>query len=125
ELFDLAVLFTRITLPYLMCMALLALYSGMLNSIYRFAAAAGVPILLNVMLIGALLVAPTWFETPGHALAWATALAGIAQFLWIVVVAHRAGLTLRLPRPRLTPDVKRLLRLMVPGAIGAGVSQIN
>lgn len=125
ELFDLAVLFTRITLPYLMCMALLALYSGMLNSIYMFAAAAGVPILFNFILIGAMVVARTWFETPGHALAWAVALAGVAQLVWIIVVAHRAGLALRLPRPRLTPDVRRLLKLMVPGAIGAGVSQIN
>ena len=47
------------------------------------------------------------------------------QLVWIIVVAHRAGLSLRLPRPRLTPDVRRLLKLMVPGAIGAGVSQIN
>lgn len=125
ELFDIAVLFTRITLPYLMCMALLALYSGMLNSLYLFAAAAGVPILFNIILIGAMVLARTWFETPGHALAWATALAGIVQFLWIVVVAGRAGLALRLPRPRLTPEVRRLLKLMVPGAIGAGVSQIN
>lgn len=125
ELFDLAVLFTRITLPYLMCMALLALFSGMLNSIYLFAAAAGVPILFNVILIGAMVLARDWFATAGHALSWAVALAGVAQFLWIVVAAHRAGLSLRLPRPRLTPDVKRLLKLMVPGAIGAGVSQIN
>jgi putative peptidoglycan lipid II flippase len=125
ELFDLAVLFTRITLPYLMCMALLALYSGMLNSIYLFAAAAGVPMLFNIILIGAMVIARTWFATPGHALAWAVALAGFAQLLWIIVVAHRAGLSLRLPRPRLTPEVRRLLKLMVPGAIGAGVSQIN
>ncbi|HVO15456.1 MAG TPA: murein biosynthesis integral membrane protein MurJ [Alphaproteobacteria bacterium] len=124
-LFDLAVLFTRITLPYLMCMALLALYSGMLNSIYRFAAAAAVPILFNIILIGAMVIARSWFPTPGHALAWAVALAGFAQLLWIVVVARRAGLALRLPRPRLTPEVRQLLRLMVPGAIGAGVSQIN
>ena len=37
----------------------------------------------------------------------------------------RAGVRLRLRRPRLTPLVRRLFRLMGPGAIGAGVMQIN
>src|SRR3546814_15642664 len=32
---------------------------------------------------------------------------------------------IRLPRPRLSPGVKRLLALMAPGLIGAGVVQIN
>ena len=32
---------------------------------------------------------------------------------------------IRLPRPRLTPGVRRLLILMVPGIIGAGIVQIN
>ncbi|MGH7030405.1 MAG: murein biosynthesis integral membrane protein MurJ, partial [Stellaceae bacterium] len=37
----------------------------------------------------------------------------------------RAGLALRLPRPRLTPGVRRTLAIMGPGAIGAGVTQVN
>jgi putative peptidoglycan lipid II flippase len=32
---------------------------------------------------------------------------------------------LQLPRPRLTPGVRRVFRLMVPGLIGAGVVQVN
>lgn len=125
EIFELTVLFTRITLPYLLCMALVAMLSGMLNSIYRFAAAAAAPVLLNVILIAALVAARDWFPTPGHVLVWGVVVAGIGQFVWLVVACQRAGLVLRLPRPRLSPDVRRLLRLMVPGAIGAGVTQIN
>ncbi len=125
EIFDLAVLFTRITLPYLLCMALVAMLSGMLNSIYRFAAAAAAPVLLNVILIAGLMVALPWFETPGHLLSWGVAAAGIGQFVWLAVACRRAGLMPRLPRPRLTPDVRRLMRLMAPGVIGAGVTQIN
>jgi putative peptidoglycan lipid II flippase len=34
-------------------------------------------------------------------------------------------MALRLPWPRLTPDVKRTAKLMVPGLIGGGVNQIN
>jgi putative peptidoglycan lipid II flippase len=33
--------------------------------------------------------------------------------------------SLSLPWPRLTPEVRRLLRIMLPGVFGAGVTQIN
>ena len=125
ELFDTAVLFTRITLPYLLCMALVALFSGLLNSVYKFAAAAAAPILLNVILVALMLLGRDYFETPGHLLSWGVAAGGVGQLVWLAISCHRAGLSLRLPRPRLTPEVRRLLRLMVPGAISAGMTQIN
>ena len=51
EKFDLTVLLTRIAFPYLLCMSVVALLSGVLNSMQRFTAAAAAPILLNVVLI--------------------------------------------------------------------------
>ena len=123
--FDLAVLFTRITFPYLLFMALVALLGGVLNSLYHFAAAAAAPILLNVVLIGALLGFAHAGDTPGHALAWAVAVAGAGQFVWMMLACHRAGMALRLPRPRLTPEIRRLLGLMVPAGLTAGVHQVN
>ena len=125
EKFDLAVLFTRITFPYLLFMALVALFGGVLNALYRFAAAAAAPLLLNVVLIIAVLGFADAGPTPGHALAWGVALAGAGQFVWMAIACHRAGVALRLPWPRLTPDVRRLLRLMVPAGLTAGVYQIN
>lgn len=125
EIFDAAVLFTRITMPYLLCMALVALYGGILNSVYKFAAAAAAPILLNVVMIAGLLLARQYFATPAHLLVWAIAAAGVGQFIWLAIACHRAGMGLRLRLPRLSPDTRRLLRIMVPGAIGAGVMQIN
>ena len=125
EKFDLAVLFTRITFPYLLFMALVALFGGVLNAHLRFAAAAAAPLLLNLVLIAAVLGFADAGPTPGHALAWGVALAGAGQFVWMALACRRAGLALRLPRPRLTPEVKRLLRLMVPAGLTAGVYQIN
>jgi putative peptidoglycan lipid II flippase len=49
EKFDLAVLLTRICFPYLIFVSLLALVSGLLNALGRFAAAAFAPVLLNVV----------------------------------------------------------------------------
>ena len=123
--FDLAVALTRLTFPYLLFVSLISLMGGMLNAVGRFAAVAAAPILLNVCMIVGLLVLAPYAETAGHALAWSVAAAGIAQFVWLAAVLARAGLGLRLPRPRLTPRVRELGRLMLPGILGAGVVQIN
>ncbi len=120
--FALTIKLTRITFPYLLFISLVALQGGVLNSLEHFAATAATPALLNIFLIGALiLVRPV----SGEALAWAVTLAGFAQFLWLMVSCAQAGLALRLPRPRLSPAVRRLLRLMIPGVFGAGATQLN
>ena len=120
--FALAVELTRIMFPYLLFISLTALQGGVLNSLERFAAPAFTPVLLNLFLIAVLLgVRPL----TGEALAWAVAAAGLAQFLWLMFSCWRARLPLSLPWPRLTPEVRRLLRIMVPGVFGAGVLQIN
>ena len=123
--FDLTVTLTRLTFPYLLFISLVSLAGGILNSVGRFAAVAATPILLNLTLIAFLGLAARSFETPGHALAWGVATAGVIQFVWVFVALARAGYRLRLPRPRLTPRVRELLWLMLPAAIGAGVVQIN
>ncbi len=125
ERYGLAVELSRITFPYLMFISLAALFSGVLNSIGRFAAAAIAPIILNLVLIATLLLASLHRESPAHSLAWGVFAAGILQLAWVALAARRHGLGLRWRRPRLTPRLKRLFRLMLPGAIGAGVYQIN
>ncbi len=123
--FALAVALARITFPYLLFIALVALQGGVLNSVDRFAAAAATPTLLNLFLIAALLMMRRFGWHDGRALAWAVTAAGLAQFLWLMLSCARAGLALRLPWPRLTPQVRRTLAIMGPGAIGAGVTQVN
>ncbi len=125
EKFDLAVTLTRLTIPYLLFISLASLMAGVLNSLGRFAAAAAMPVLLNLCLISALLALGEVTDTPAHALAWGVAAGGMLQLLWIVEGCRRAGVRLRLRWPRLSPRVRELLRLMAPAAVGAGVVQIN
>ena len=125
EQFDLAVLLTRITFPYLLFISLVSLLAGVLNSLGRFAAAAATPILLNLCLIGAILWLVRFTPTPAHALAWGVAVAGMVQFCWLLVHVLRAGFYLRLPFPRVTRSVRVMLARIVPVAIGAGVYQIS
>ncbi len=123
--FDLTVLFLRIVFPYLVFISLMAVLAGILNAHRRFAAAAAAPTLLNVIVIPVLIFGTNWFETPGHSLIIAIAFAGIAQFLALVWACARVGLVPRLPRPQLTPAMRDLIRLGIPGALAAGIVQIN
>lgn len=125
EKFDLAVLFTRITFPYLLFISIVSLTGALLNALGRFAAAAAAPILLNCCLILAQLVLTAFLPSSGHALSWGVLAAGLVQFLYLQWECHRAGIRLRLPRPRLTPEVRSFLRILGPAALGAGVVQIN
>ncbi|MEM7223491.1 MAG: murein biosynthesis integral membrane protein MurJ [Pseudomonadota bacterium] len=122
--FDLAVEMARVMFPYLLFMSLVALLSGVLNALHRFAAAAAAPILLNIFLIVALAAVIPLLGSPGRVLAWTVAGAGLAQFLVLMVAAGRAGMALRLIRPRLTAGVRRLGQLMGPGVLSAATQQV-
>ena len=125
ERFDLTVSFGRVAFPYILLISLAALLSGVLNSLGRFAAAAAAPVLLNVVLIGTMGLAHLASWDIGWALVWGVPLGGIMQ-LWIVwVAAARAGMPLRLRRPHITPELKRLGVIALPAAMAGGVVQIN
>ena len=125
ERFDLAVVFSRITFPYILFISLASLFSGILNSMGKFAAPAATPILLNLTMIAALLMALLEWVSPGKGLAWAVFIAGILQLGWLWVSCHFQGMSIKLSLPQITPDAKKLLLLGIPGAISAGVIQIN
>lgn len=129
EKFDLAVLLTRITMPYLLCMSLVALMSGALNSVGRFAESSSVSIVLNLTMTAATLIALYLGYAAGPEAGIVQALgvfvAGILQLLLLMWGMKRAGLTLKLRWPKWTDDLRRLWQLGVPGIISGGVTQIN
>ncbi len=123
--FALTVDLARITFPYLMLICLAALLSGALNGMEHFAAAAAAPVLYNLFAIAALIGLTPFVPTVGHAAAWGVSASGIVQLALLIWAVHRAGMPLRIPRPRLTPKVRLLMRRMAPGLIGAGAAQLN
>lgn len=120
---------TRICFPYLGFMTMTALFGGILNSLGRFTAAAAAPIFLNLVVISAVLLA--WWmgfgNTPdtGRYLAWAVTVSGVVQLALLATAAWRANAHVVPGVPRLTPDVKRVIALSIPGIISGGVTQIN
>jgi putative peptidoglycan lipid II flippase len=124
--FELAVELTRWTFAYLMFISLVALLSGVLNSLMRFAVAAFAPALLNMSLIAALLIAPSENkEAVVRYMAIAVLVGGILQFALCWAAVRRAGVKLHFGRPRMTPAVKELIVLILPATVAAGVYQIS
>ena len=125
EKFDTTVTLARIAFPYIFFISLVALLSGILNSIEKFAAVAATPILLNLCLIVAMLFFADSLQTPAHVLAFGVFVAGAVQLLWLVVVCRKYGVCPRLIPPKMNDNVREMLRLIAPAAFGAGVAQIN
>ena len=125
ERFDLAILFGRIAFPYVLFISLGALLSGLLNSTGRFAAAAAAPVLLNIFFVAALVLGAIFGWDLGLTLAWTVPLGGIAQLALVWIAARNAGFNLTVTRPRLTPEMKRLVIIAAPAALAGGVVQIN
>jgi putative peptidoglycan lipid II flippase len=123
--FELAVELTRWTFPYLLFISLVALLSGVLNSLTRFVAAAFAPALLNIALIVSLLVSPPNDLTTVRFMAAAVLVGGIVQFALCWAAVRRAGIRLHFGRPRLTPAVRELVVLILPATAAAGVYQIS
>ncbi len=123
--FAMAVEFGRIAFPYLLFISLASLYGGVLNSIDRFAHVAATPILLNLALIAAVLGLTPLLPNSGYAAAIGVAIAGLLQWLWLLIACARDGVSMTLVRPRWTKRVARLIKLATPVAIGGGVQQIS
>lgn len=124
EKFRLAWMLTQLTMPYLPCMAIAALFSGVLNARGRFIVSAGYPTILNLVMLA--MVLPQ--SDPVQAAWWASAgvvIAGIGQAGICWWGTRASGARIRLVRPRLTSEMKDLIRLAVPAAIANSATQIN
>ncbi len=120
-----AVAMTRVTMPYLVLICLVSLVSGVLNSVGRFAAAAFAPALLNVALVAALLLVPVGGAATVRAMCWAVLAGGVAQLVLCWASMVRAGVPIKLRRPRLTPGVRELFFLVLPATLAGGTYYIS
>ncbi|MDP1537186.1 MAG: murein biosynthesis integral membrane protein MurJ [Burkholderiales bacterium] len=123
--FALTVMLTRITFPYILFMALVALAAGIFNTWSRFALPAFTPVLLNLSFIGMALLAAPYFDPPVLALAWAVFLGGVLQLTIQLPALRRIGMLPRFDFAPNDPGVRRVLKLMAPAVLGVSVAQIS
>jgi putative peptidoglycan lipid II flippase len=122
--FPLAIVMTQITMPYLACMAIAALLSGVLNTAGRFALSAAAPTLLNACLLVAALLYRDAREV-AMACAVGVTVAGVLQAALLWWGVRRQGIRIAIRPPRLTKQVRTVIALAVPGSIAASIVQIN
>lgn len=125
EKFALTVTLTRITFPYILFMALVALSAGILNTWSRFALPAFTPVLLNLSFIGMALFAAQWFDPPVMALAWAVFLGGVLQLALQLPALKKIGMLPRFDFTPTDPGLRRIMKLMAPALLGVSVAQIS
>ncbi|MDG1424335.1 MAG: lipid II flippase MurJ, partial [Paracoccaceae bacterium] len=119
--FDLAVGYGRVMFPYILLISLAALLSGALNAQGRFAMAAAAPVFLNILIIVALLMAWALGRSAILFLIWSVPIAGAVQLGLLWWAAWRAGLKITLGRPRLSPQMRHLVKVAIPAALAGGV----
>lgn len=131
---------TAIMLPYVLLICGGAFLSGILQVHERFAAPAAAPIILNVCHIlvlgiggwilglGRLMPEAQALE-PQTKLAYAAAVvvlvAGVMQVMILLPGLKATGFRFRIVPHFWTPQVRRMLKLTVPVALGAGVLQLS
>ncbi len=121
--FALAVSLTRITFPYLLLITLVTLWSGILNALHRFAAAAAAPILLNITMMATLAVA-FLFPSAGHAAAWGVLISGVLQAALVAGDTFYAGVMTSFRALRFDDDVKRFFKALIPATVGSAGTQL-
>jgi putative peptidoglycan lipid II flippase len=125
EQFAFAVELSRITIPYLMLICLASLLGGILNSLDKFWVNAAAPILLNIAMVAALFAFHGTPYESARVQALSVPVGGLLQLAWLFFACRAAGVSLRPRMPRVDADVRRLMQLILPAAIGAGAVQFN
>jgi len=126
---DLMLRLLRVMFPYMLLVCLAAVFMGMLNArAHFFIPAMGAAMLNIVMIASVLLLAPRMgHELPEQifALAIGVLAAGVAQAAFQLPALRREGFRYQWVSPWRDATVARVVRQMIPGAIGVAAFQIN
>ncbi|MDZ7699996.1 MAG: murein biosynthesis integral membrane protein MurJ [Deltaproteobacteria bacterium] len=123
--YELTVLLTRITFPYIFFISIVAFFMGVLNSLKHFAAPAAAPIFLNVGIIGAGYLLSPHLTEPIVGIAVGVLIGGFLQLVLQIPWVLKKGLRL-IPRWEPShPALRRIGLLMLPAVFGSAVYQVN
>lgn len=119
----------RIMFPYVLLICMAALAMAVLNSFKHFSTSAFAPCLLNIILIGIMLIGfPIISDKPfdrALLLSWGVLLAGVAQILIQLPALKRFGCPFKFSSRWNDPQIRKMLLLMGPAALGMAVTQFN
>lgn len=126
EKFELCVLLTRIMLPYIVFVSLIALLNGVLNSVRIFGASALAQVVMNIVLIFGAWVAE-YFDSRAAVIVLSISViaGGIVQVLAQIPALRRSNFSLVLSRSLLSQPSRNVVKLMTPAIMGAAIYQLT
>lgn len=125
EKYELAVLFARITFPFLLSIALTSFFGSILNTLGHFQPYALTPIILNSCIILALLCLGRFMPTAAHAASWGVSISGVIQLVLLWWIAKKYGFGVISFKPKFSSEVVLFLKKIMPGILGAGIYHLN
>jgi putative peptidoglycan lipid II flippase len=129
EKMALTVSLTRWMFPYLIFVSLVALCMGILNSLRHFAVPSLAQAAFNLtVILSTLFLAPRWgWHGRNHifAVAVGVLLGGVVQLGMQIPVLRRKGFHLVVGKIWNHPDLRRIVRLIIPALAGLAVYHVN
>ncbi len=127
--YNLAVIFVRLSVPYIAIAGLVAVAASILNAQGRVAAAAFGLVVFNFVLVAVvailLLAGVAADARAGAILSSAIAIAGLAQLLLVMGAVLRSGAAPIRPRLPLSRNARRFFAQAVPGVVAGGIPQLK
>lgn len=122
----LAILYTRLALPFIAFAGLASLIAAVLNAERHFVASAIAPVLVNLMMIAALLVLPTDNESAekmGAVLSITLSLSGVVHLVVVGIALWRLPYRFAWKWPRIDCEMVRLSRFAMPAFLASATTQ--
>ncbi|MCK5451033.1 MAG: murein biosynthesis integral membrane protein MurJ [Candidatus Omnitrophica bacterium] len=123
EKFNITVLLTRMMFPYILLIGMVAYSKGVLNSFHYFLTPALAPVILNTTMILALIFLCPIIGIKGVIIG--VLVGGVFQVLIQIRPLQGRGLRLSRDFKLAHPIAKRIGKLLLPRAVGAGVYQLS
>ena len=121
----LTVIMTQIMFPFLLLVAVAAACMGTLNSLGRFGIPAVAPAAFNIITIIMALLFSQYFDPPIMVLGIGVIVGGLGQFGIQIPQLIRAGYKFHFRLAFKDEAVSRILRLLLPAALGVAAWQVN
>lgn len=126
-IFSLTIDLTRLMFPYIFLVSISAVAMGYLNSFNIFAVPALSPILLNLSVVAAGLIASRFFNGPASTivLSLGVLIGGFLQIILQIPYLLKIGMSFKWTFSFKDEMVRRVFTKMIPGMLGAGMAQIT
>jgi putative peptidoglycan lipid II flippase len=122
--FELTVRLARVMFGFVALISLYAYFTSVLASFRRFTVAAFAPCALNLTMIAAAFLRPSSWNSE-ETLSWAVVVGGGLQVLVLIPALRHEGVYLRWQVPVWSPELKKILRGILPGLLGVSLLQLT